>query len=497
MKILYKKIGNVFFNQETFYTVNSSHPFKKDIVLCFFYGLLCAIGHMANETSYLNSFIYILGITNYLRFFYERNFSLKQTIFLNSVFFYSYYGFTLYWVSFCLVSLNLWWLVPFSQITFPLVFLVFHFWLGFILYFARLKSKNTYALIMVFSFWLSELCASHLLTGFPWVLSAYTLGNGGMQLAAYIGTYGVSLLVLILAALVYAKGKKRYFFIPIFFMLAFSEYRINEPDLRTNTTVRLVHPCISQKNKMKNEEIQKNLETHLALSALNGEKKIDILVWPEAVLPIALNKYPHVIGAIQDIIPNDGYAVIGSPRIDENKGLFTSAFVLDAQKTISIYDKIHTVPFGEFLPFRPLLAKFGISNIAMGNHDYQAGNIRETLTLKNIPPFAILICYDVIFPNKVLNTDDGRSEWLLNITNDAWYLGSCGIYQHLRIVRWRAVEEGLPIVRCTNSGVSAIIDGLGRIQSRLEWDNVGIIDDFIPQKQDQTVYSKIRNFFFK
>ncbi len=137
------------------------------------------------------------------------------------------------------------------------------------------------------------------------------------------------------------------------------------------------------------------------------------------------------------------------------------------------------MPFGEFLPLRGLLGRLGLGKVTGGSVDFQAGPGRRTLRLPGLPPFSPLICYEAIFPGGVVDPDD-RPAWLLNVTNDAWFGKSSGPYQHLAMARLRAVEEGLPLVRSANTGISAVIDPWGRIVARLDLGTTGVLDAALP-----------------
>jgi len=175
--------------------------------------------------------------------------------------------------------------------------------------------------------------------------------------------------------------------------------------------------------------------------------------------------------------------------------------VLDKRGTIiATYDKAHLVPFGEYMPLRNVLP---MDVIAPGLGDLSAGPGPRTLTLPGLPPVGPLVCYEAIFPGAVIDRTN-RPQWLLNVTNDAWYGVSSGPFQHLAIVRVRAVEEGLPLVRAANNGVSAVIDPYGRIArridgtvpARLDLDSVGVLDAPLPRALGPTPYERYRDEIF-
>ncbi|MDP5369955.1 MAG: apolipoprotein N-acyltransferase, partial [Pseudomonadota bacterium] len=179
-----------------------------------------------------------------------------------------------------------------------------------------------------------------------------------------------------------------------------------------------------------------------------------------------LNESLELRKALSGIAPTNGYVITGTPRREDGK-IFTTLSAIDEKGNIPYhYKKTHLVPFGEYVPFRNLLP---IHKITPGAVDFTKGDGIKTLNIPGIPPFSPLICYEALFPGEVVekSTETKRPEWLLNITNDAWYGLSAGPYQHLALVRIRAIEEGLPLVRVANNGISAVIDPCGRVLHKL------------------------------
>jgi apolipoprotein N-acyltransferase len=157
---------------------------------------------------------------------------------------------------------------------------------------------------------------------------------------------------------------------------------------------------------------------------------------------------------------------------------------------VGTYDKFHLVPFGEYTPLRNV---FKFSKITVGTTDFSAGFGPRTIHFKGLPPVSPLICYEVIFPGQVVDSHD-RPEWLLNLTNDGWYGSSSGPYQHFDSARLRAVEEGLPLVRVANTGISGVIDGYGRVVSQLELGTKGALDSVLPSSLQMTLYGRLGNW---
>ena len=183
------------------------------------------------------------------------------------------------------------------------------------------------------------------------------------------------------------------------------------------------------------------------------------------------------------------------PRLERKDGtvtLWNSLHALDdAGAVLETYDKFHLVPFGEYMPLKWL---FGLSKITAGRLDFTPGPGLRTLSLPGLPPVSPLICYEVIFPGQVIGPGP-RPQWLLNLTNDAWFGTSTGPYQHFASARLRAVEEGVPLVRVANSGISAVVDSYGRVVGHLALNEIGVVDAALPQAlKSPPAFARIGNW---
>jgi apolipoprotein N-acyltransferase len=169
---------------------------------------------------------------------------------------------------------------------------------------------------------------------------------------------------------------------------------------------------------------------------------------------------------------------------------YNSIYVIDHDGSIlSIYDKLHLVPFGEFLPFQTAMERLGFTQITKVQGGFIPGTRRKPIDLPNAPRMLPLICYEAIFPGDIATRDE-RPAWIVNVTNDGWFGNSTGPYQHLQQARLRAIEEGLPIVRAANTGVSAVIDPLGRTVAQLGLGTEGVLDAGLPAARPATPYSR-------
>lgn len=471
---------------------------NKPFLSAFLLGVVSAFSFAPTNNLITLSF----GFLGFLWLFEKNAKTTKLSFLLFFLYIYGYYAACLYWVSLSVIPVGQWYLAPIGMVFFPLLFCVPSCWVGPVLFKTK-KYTDFYPFIFALFLFINEWMIGHyLLTGFPWVLTAYVWNEWGMQLAAYVGVYGVSLMTLLWLALLYKPNVMKGFTAAIIFLCIsiFGHMRyIYTPLTFTDTVVRIVHPNLAQEDKQNRDRTYKNFYCHQDLSQKQSTTPINLIVWPEAAVLMAANTQKTWLNALKSIAPDDGYAIIGAPRLEHHNNepvLYTSAYILNQTDLIDTYDKMHLVPFGEYLPCRHILSKLGADKLTQGAHDFTPAKERSLYKLDSIPPFSILICYEILFTGEVLNTvDNDNPEWLLNITNDAWYLNSSGPYQHLHIARWRAVEEGIPIVRCTNKGISCVIDNVGRVLKSLGCNAQGVLDVKLPKPlKDRTFYSKNRWF---
>jgi apolipoprotein N-acyltransferase len=238
-------------------------------------------------------------------------------------------------------------------------------------------------------------------------------------------------------------------------------------------------------------------ERHLALSA--GSGPVSHVIWPESAAPYPLDQDPVARQMIAEIVPPGGLLLTGGERFDlteEPPRAWNTLFVIDhTGALVARYDKRDLVPFGEFLPLRDVLSRLGLEKLTHGSIDFQSGPGRQTITLPGLPPVSPLICYEVIFPAAVKDPGQ-RPDWLLNLTNDAWYGISAGPHQHFAIARVRAVEEGLPLVRAANTGISGVVDAYGRIVGQLALGVRGVVDAPLPASLLATPYGRFGDTIF-
>jgi apolipoprotein N-acyltransferase len=256
--------------------------------------------------------------------------------------------------------------------------------------------------------------------------------------------------------------------------------------------LRLIQPNVALDEKFRPENRAEILANYIDLSTRGagpgdaGLSGVTALVWPESAFPFILSRDPEALSRIAAALPPKTVLVTGAARQEIATGagarrasFFNALQVIDHDGSIlDSYDKVHLVPFGEYLPLQSLLDRVGLRQFVHVPGGFQPGRIHRALNVPGLPPVAPLICYEAIFPGAVVPPMPGgaRPGLLLNVTNDSWFGLTAGPYQHLAQARLRAIEEGLPLVRDANSGITAFVDPYGRIVSQLALGAQGYLD---------------------
>ncbi|MES2607720.1 MAG: apolipoprotein N-acyltransferase [Pseudomonadota bacterium] len=414
----------------------------------------------------------------------------------------------LYWIGFSFCAIDLGWVGIPAVLTLSAFLALFFVINGFfILPFAPFTIERRIAFAVGFA--ICEWLRGHILTGLPWNLvgsiwGAYTwpylndIGLSILQITAWIGIYGLSFLTMLVVVLI--TGTHRLCRIialaGIIACALFGGMRL----MRTPTellpiNLRLIQPSLDQRLKWLSSSFERNLELQLGLSSLEAERPLAAIIWPEAAITTFLNESLELREILSSVAPKNGYIITGTPRREDGK-VFTTLSVINENGDIPYhYKKSHLVPFGEYVPFKQYLP---VEKLTSGTLDYSESDGLRTLDVPGLPPFSPLICFEALFPGEVISkaVNTKRPLWLLNITNDAWYGVSAGPYQHLALVRIRAIEEGMPLVRVANNGLSAVIDPCGRVAHKLGLYDIGFIDFELPKALPTTLYNRIKEGAF-
>ncbi len=366
----------------------------------------------------------------------------------------------------------------------------------------------------------TEWLRGHVLTGFPWNTYGMALGQHlwTAQAASVVGLYGLTALALLICAApasLAAVGPGRWrptvlAALALVLLTAFGAWRIPAGPLDTvaGVRLRLMQPNLPQDAKFRPENRDAIMRHYLSLSdratspRASGMADVTHLIWPESAFPFLLARDATALAQIAALLPPGTTLVTGAARaLEPMPGEMSPRFrnsihVLDDQGVIrATYDKVHLVPFGEYLPFADRLIALGLRQFVAIPGGFEAADRRRLLDVPGLPAIAATICYEAIFPGEVL-PEGNRPGLILNLTNDAWFGRTPGPYQHLAQARLRAIEEGLPLIRSANSGISAVIDPYGRSLVQLPLGVEGVLDTALPVMIEPTLWTKFGDVFF-
>jgi apolipoprotein N-acyltransferase len=362
----------------------------------------------------------------------------------------------------------------------------------------------------------AEWLRGHVLSGFPWNAFGYALTQplALAQGAALVGLWGLTFVSVAVfaspAVLADERADTPRPWLPpliglavIAGLAAYGTLRLERTATRLVEGVRLriVQPNLPQDDKFNYAARQQVMTRYLTLSDRAtapdraGVKDVTHLIWPESAFPFFLAREPEALARITALLPPGTVLITGAARPDEQAPrpgetrAYNSVYVLGHDGSlIGLYDKVHLVPFGEYLPFQRFLESLGLMQLTKLPGGFLSGERRRALAVPRAPAMLPLICYEAIFPGEAVPREIERPGWLLNVTNDGWFGRSTGPHQHFHQARVRAIEEGLPLVRAANTGISAVIDPLGRVLRALPLGAEGVIDAPLPRPIPPTLY---------
>lgn len=400
------------------------------------------------------------------------------------------------------------WLMPFAVLAMPVGLALFT-GLGVGLAAIFWSDQFRRILVLAAGLTLTDWLRGHVLTGFPW--NAFGYGVSGSlsvsQAASLVGLYGLSFFVVAVFSTPAVLADARPFrqrvtavvvaAVALAAVAGYGAVRLWQTALPVaDLDIRIVQPSIDQKDKWRPELRDEIFQTFLDMTEapLGGAARVGqprMVVWPESAVPFLLTQEPGALFRIGQSLGDKTELVTGAIRAEpgmRGADYFNSVFVIGTEGTVQgIYDKVRLVPFGEYVPFKPLLESLGISNLAGPMDGFEAGYQPRVLTTSESFSFLPMICYEAIFPGS-LDGVSRRPDFLLNVTNDAWFGRTPGPYQHLAQARLRAIETGLPLIRAANTGISAVIDAKGQVVAKLAIFEKGLIDSKLPQRLDNTLY---------
>lgn len=399
-----------------------------------------------------------------------------------------YFALSLHWIvePFLVDVARHGWMAPFALV-FLSVGLALFWGAAFVV--ARWFKIGRWALVLTLTG--AELLRAYVFTGFPWAMPSFGLVDGvAGQMASIVGPHGLNLVLL--ASAVAISSVKNYRIIAIggmaFGLIALWPMPDADEKPEGRPIVRLIQPNAPQHLKWDPDFMRVFFDRAIQATQF-GQDVPDLIVWPETSVPSPLDTSTNTRAAIAKAA-RGAPVVIGLNRFDGPR-VYNSAVVVGDEGAVGdVYDKHHLVPFGEYVPFGDVLAKFGIHGLAARDGGgYSAGPGPQLLDLGAVGKALPLICYEAVFPQDMRGTL-ARPDLILQITNDAWFGGFSGPYQHLQQARMRAIEQGLPLVRAANTGVSAVIDARGRVTAQLLLNEEGFLDAALPKARRATLYAQ-------
>jgi apolipoprotein N-acyltransferase len=375
-------------------------------------------------------------------------------------------------------------------------------------------------LTLAAAFGLIEWVRGGFLTGFPWNLPGNTWAAGSplSQAAAVFGVFGLSVLTIAIAAapavLLDRTGRRTRALTMGAAVLALAglwghgAWRLQRAEVAyTDVVVRIVQPDVDQKDKWRPENLPAIVEDYVRLSRGPGAERVDVVIWPEGALPAlidALFAEPSYAARLTSAVSPGQFLFMGANRLGGAPGapLYHNSLLVLRRETeglrvMAAYDKHRLLPFGEYLPLGGLMTRLGVRALVHMPSDYTPGPPPAPLAIPGLPVVQPLICYESVYPGLV-GRRGPRPAWLLVPSNDSWFGETSGPWQHLNVGSYRAIEQGLPVVRSTPTGVSAMIDPYGRIRpgDRLGTDIAGVVDAPLPAPLPGTIYSRWREIPF-
>jgi apolipoprotein N-acyltransferase len=434
----------------------------------------------------------------------------------------------LYWIGYAFLvdAPTFGWLLPIAVIGLPAVLAVYTA-LGVAL--ARMLWVRGAVRILALGVALtaSEWLRGHLLTGFPWNAFGYALTAplALAQAASVCGIWGLTFIAIVVfaspATLSDDRTETRRPWLPLALSIAvlaalggFGAWRLARTPTRLvdGVHLRIMQPNLQQDVRFNYSAKQEVMNRYIALSSRAsgpqsqgsqslGSQSLGMgdttqLIWPESPFPFFLTHEADALAQITNLLPQGSVLITGAIRLADpdnpaQSGVYNSIDVIDHTGSIAaVYDKVHLVPFGEYLPFEHVLERLGLEELTQQRGGFLAGDRHRLIAIPGAPTALPLICYEVIFPDEVIPPGE-RPGWIVNVTNDGWFGFSTGPYQHFQQARVSAIELGLPLARAANTGISAVVDPVGRIINSLPLAVEGVLDAPLPRAISAPVYARV------
>lgn len=424
----------------------------------------------------------------------------------------------LYWIGYAFLvdAPTFGWLLPIAVIGLPAALA---FFTGFGVALARLLWTRGALRILALGAALTtaEWLRGHVLTGFPWNAFGYALTSplALAQAVSLVGLWGLTFIAIVVfstpATLTDDRAETRRPWLPLALGVAvlaalggYGAGRLARMPTRLveGVHLRIMQPNLQQDVRFNYAAKQEVMNRYIALSdrvsgpQSQGMRDATHLIWPESSFPFFLTREPDAFAQITNLLPQGAVLITGAIRLSDpdnpaQSGVYNSIYVIDHSGSIAaVYDKVHLVPFGEYLPLEHILERFGLQELTKQRGGFLAGDRRRLITVPGAPVALPLICYEIIFPDDVLPPGK-RPGWMVNVTNDGWFGISTGPYQHFQQARVQAIAVGLPLVRAANTGISAVVDPVGRIINSLPLGREGVFDSGLPRPISPPLYARL------
>jgi apolipoprotein N-acyltransferase len=431
---------------------------------------------------------------------------------------FGYFVAGLYWIGYAFLvdAPTFGWLLPIAVIGLPAVLALYT---AFAAGLARLVWTRgaTRILALAVTLTATEWLRGPLFSGFPWNAFGYalTVPLALAQSASVVGIWGLTFIAIVVAAspatLTDDRSETRLPWLPLALGIAVLAGLGGWGALRLQHTptefvdgvrLRIMQPNLQQDVRFNYAARQQVMERYITLSnqapgpGSRGVHDATLLIWPESPFPFVLTHEPGALAQITQLLSPSTVLITGAIRVAETSGqsgprAYNSMYVIGSDGSIlDVYDKVHLVPFGEYLPFQRFLEKLGLQNLTKQVGGFTPGERHRLIAVPGAPLALPLICYEVIFPGEEMPPEE-RAGWIVNVTNDAWFGNSTGPFQHLEQSRVKAIEEGLPVVRAANTGISAVVDPVGRVVNSLPLGREGVLDSQLPRPIAAPVYARV------
>jgi apolipoprotein N-acyltransferase len=424
----------------------------------------------------------------------------------------------LYWIGYAFLvdAPTFGWLLPIAVIGLPAVLAIYTA-LGVALARALWMRGALRILALGVCLTASEWLRGHLLTGFPWNAFGYALTAplALAQAASVCGIWGLTFIAVVVfaspATLADDRTETRRPWLPLALGLTalaalagFGAVRLarTPTQLVDGVHLRIMQPNLQQDVRFNYAAKREVMDRYVALSgeasatSPQGLRDVTHLIWPESPFPFFLTREADALAQIAQLLPQNTALITGAVRLADpdnprESGVYNSIYVIDHDGSIhAVYDKVHLVPFGEYLPLEGILERIGLQALTKQQGGFLAGDRHRTLAIPGAPSALPLVCYEILFPGEVAPSGP-RPGWIVNVTNDGWFGYSTGPYQHFQQARVTAIEEGLPLARAANTGISAVVDPVGRIIGSLPLASEGVLDAPLPRSIDAPIYARV------